>query len=305
MTYDVKIDVSPVYELISSFMIYTTRKWVNNLEVGSEWMDQIQPLINEKTRHSFAEAAALPFTDYDILYALAIERNSSNRIEDFINDLEEQDEVTLLHKINPYIDTVSGEDVARLKKYYVPLLRTWYDLYFKPLCGHYEGLLQEDAAEKQLLLHKMDSEALIEYASGGLVLESHLPIEQVILLPSIHFRPINTYNFYHRTLLIQYPIDIPELDEDEPPTYLVRLTRALAKPERLRLLRYIADQPKSLQEIIHDLNETEDQLKHHLMRLRVAGLLRVHLIEADTEKYSIRPDGASELQMFLESYIRL
>ncbi|MOA18525.1 hypothetical protein D3C78_1388490 [compost metagenome] len=71
------------------------------------------------------------------------------------------------------------------------------------------------------------------------------------------------------------------------------------------MLRYIADQPKSLQDIIHDLNETEDQLMHHLMRLRVAGLLRVHLIEKDTEKFTIRPDGASELQMFLESYIRL
>ncbi|MNM92177.1 hypothetical protein D3C81_1045010 [compost metagenome] len=305
MAYEVKIDVSPVYELVSSFMIYTTRKWVNNLDVGHEWMDQIQPLINEKTRHSFAEAAALPFTDYDILYAFAIERNDSDRIEDFLTDLEEGDEVSLLHKVTPYIDTVNSEDIIRLKKYYVPLLRTWNELYFKPLCSHYESLLQEDAAEKELLLHKMDPEALIEYASGGLVLEPHLPIKRVVLLPSIHFRPINTYCFYHGTLLIQYPIDIPELDEDEPPTYLVRLTRALAKPERLRLLRYIADQPKSLQDIIHDLNETEDQLMHHLMRLRVAGLLRVHLIEKDTEKFTIRPDGASELQMFLESYIRL
>lgn len=84
-----------------------------------------------------------------------------------------------------------------------------------------------------------------------------------------------------------------------------RLTRALAKPERLRLLRYVADEPKSIYEMLHDLNESKEDLMHDLMRLRVAGLLRIHLVDQDIEKFSIRPDGAAELQIFLESYIRL
>lgn len=305
MTYQLQIDVSPIFELLSSFTIYTTRKWIDNLDVGSEWADQIKPLINEQTRQAFVEAAALPFTDFDILFALIIERNGSDQINEFLDDLEHKDIETLLHKIHPYMSTVNHKDIERIKKYYVPLLRTWNTLYFESWYSSHNDLLQEDAEEKQLLMTKMDPQALTEYATGGLVVEPNLPIRRVILLPSIHFRPINMYCFYDDTLLIQYPIDIPELDEEAPPTHLVRLTRALAKPERLRLLRYIADQPKSLQEIIHDLGETEGKLMHHLMRLRVAGLLRVHLVAKDTEKFSIRPDGASELQMFLESYIRL
>ncbi|MNJ35275.1 hypothetical protein D3C77_300060 [compost metagenome] len=197
-------------------------------------------------------------------------------------------------------------EIQRIRSSYIPLLRKWNELYFKEITLHYASLLEEDAAEKATLLDKMDSEALVEYASGGLVLEPGLPIERVVLVPSIHFRPINTYGFYSDVLFIQYPIDIPELDEDEPPTCLLRLTRALVRPERLRLLRYVADEPKSLQEMVDHLNESEDKLMHHLMRLRVAGLLRVHLVDSnDTEKFSIRPDGAAELQMFLESYIRL
>lgn len=305
MTYELQIDVSPVFELLSSFTIYTTRKWMDNLDVGSEWVDQIKPLINEQTRQAFVEVAALPFTDFDILFAFIIERDGSDQIDDFLNDLENNDAEILLHKIHPYMSTVNIKDIERIKKHYVPLLRTWNTLYFESLYSFYNDLLQEDAEEKKLLLSKMDTQALTEYATGGLVVEPNLPIKRVILIPSIHFRPINMYCFYDDTLLIQYPIDIPELDEEAPPTHLVRLTRALAKPERLRLLRYIADQPKSLQEIIHDLSETEEKLMHHLMRLRVAGLLRVHLVAKDTEKFSIRPDGASELQMFLESYIRL
>ncbi|MEF2967234.1 ArsR family transcriptional regulator [Paenibacillus sp. M1] len=304
MYYDVKIDVSPVYELLSSFIIYTTRKWVNNLDVGTEWIDSVEARFGEKERQAFAEAAELPFSDYDLLYALAVEQRPDATIETYLRDLAEGEDGELLRELKTYIPATNSEDIPRLKGY-VPLLRIWYETYFRPIEEQYVALLKEDAEEKRALIQKMDPDALVEYASGGLVLEASLPIEKVVLTPSIHFRPINTYCFYEGALLIQYPLDLPELDEDEPPICLLRLTRALVQPERLRLLRYVADQPKSLQDLVTDLHESEEQLMHHLMRLRVAGLLRVHLVDRDTEKFSIRPDGAAELQMFLESYIRL
>lgn len=106
-------------------------------------------------------------------------------------------------------------------------------------------------------------------------------------------------------MLVQYPVDVPVENEDEPPTLLLRMTKALSDPVRLRLLRYVANEPKSLWEMQSDLGQSGDILMHHLMMLRVAGLLRIHLRDADNERFSIRPDGASELQMFLESYIHL
>ncbi|WP_110932733.1 ArsR/SmtB family transcription factor [Paenibacillus bouchesdurhonensis] len=304
MAYNVKVDVSPIYELISSFLVFTTRKWVNNLDVGMEWLEDISSRLNLDAQQAFTAAAKFPFSDYDVLYAWAIDRPSRN-VAAFLDDLEKTANDILYHSSKSYIPDMTTEEVERIRSSYIPLLRKWNALYFMDVAPQYSPLLEEDAAEKATLLHKMDPEALVEYASGGIVLEPGLPIEQVVLVPSVHFRPINTYCFYSGALLIQYPIDIPELDEDEPPTCLLRLTRALANPERLRLLRYVANEPKSLQEMINNLNESEDKLMHHLMRLRVAGLLRVHLVDAKTEKFTIRPDGAAELQMFLESYIRL
>lgn len=304
MAYNVKVDVSPIYELISSFMVFTTRKWVNNLDVGMEWLEDIGSRFNLDVKQAFAAAAQFPFTDYDVLYAWAVDRPSHN-VDAFLDDLELTANDVLYHSTISYIPDMTDEEIQRIRRSYIPLLRNWNDLYFADVAPHYKPLLEEDAAEKATLLHKMDPEALVEYASGGIVLEPGLPIEQVVLVPSVHFRPINTYSFYSHVLLIQYPIDIPEMDEDEPPTCLLRLTRALANPERLRLLRYVAIEPKSLLEMMNNLNESEDKLMHHLMRLRVAGLLRVHLVDIDREKFSIRPDGAAELQMFLESYIRL
>ncbi|MGG6311095.1 ArsR/SmtB family transcription factor [Paenibacillus macerans] len=305
MAYDVKVDVSPVYELISSFMIYTTRKWVNNLDVGQEWVEEIEACFAPAQKERFAEAAKFPFSDYDVLYVWALERDGTDEVPRFLNELAEITVEALLGRTKSYIPTVTNDNIVRIRDSYVPLLKTWNQLYFGKTEPQLNPLLKEDALEKNTLLQKMDIAALIEYASGGLVLEPLKPISQVVLTPSIHFRPINTYVFYENVLFIQYPLDLPEIDEDEPPMVLKRLTRALAEPQRLRLLRYVADEPKSIQELLKDLGEPKERLMHDLMRLRVAGLLRIHLLAQDTEKFSIRPDGAAELQMFLETYIRL
>ncbi|RRJ65888.1 ArsR family transcriptional regulator [Paenibacillus oralis] len=305
MAYDVKVDYSLVYELLSSFMIYTTRKWVNNLDVGAEWIEEIQNRFKPEVRQQFAEAAGFPFSDYDVLFVWILERGTADDVLAFLNDLAEADVNALWQRTKSYIPDVTCETIVRIRDNYIPLLKTWHQVYFSDVQPQLLPLLEEDAAEKNALLEKMDTDALIEYASGGLVLEPQKPVSQVVLTPSTHFRPINTYVFYRDVLFIQYPLDIPEVDEDEPPVVLKRLTRALAKPERLRLLRYVADEPKSIYEMLHDLNESKEDLMHDLMRLRVAGLLRIHLVDQDIEKFSIRPDGAAELQIFLESYIRL
>jgi hypothetical protein len=305
MTYQLKIDVSPIYELISSFLIYTTQKWVNNLDVGSQWIEDAHELISPEHVDKFEAAKLLPFTDYDHLYALAIMRQTDASIPEFLDFLDTQEPAQLATIIASLVPHVNIEDMVRIKEKYTPLLRVWYECYFTTVTDQYVPLLMEDAAEKLTLADKMDMDVLIEYASGGLVLEPEQHVEKVILLPTIHLRPLNTYYFYENLLFIQYPIDLPECDEDEPPISLLRLTRAISKAEYLRLLRYVALGPKSMHEIVDALGITRDELLHELLILRVAGLLRTHLIGQDDEKYSIRPDGVAELPIFLESYIRL
>lgn len=87
MAYDVKVDHSLVYELISSFMIYTTQKWVNNLDVGLEWIAEVDTRLTPEERHQFVEAAKYPFTDYDVLYVWALERKGATDIPQFLNDI--------------------------------------------------------------------------------------------------------------------------------------------------------------------------------------------------------------------------
>ncbi|WP_379151933.1 ArsR/SmtB family transcription factor [Paenibacillus sp. sgz5001063] len=305
MNYKLEIDVSPVYELLDSFMLYVTKKWISNLDIGPDWIRDVDSRIAPLQISALRQAAEWPFEDYDVLYAWAYSRGPASKVTQFLDDLEACTLEECFERTSPFFQAFNLEECARIKYGYTPLLRLWYEQYFRHTEQKILPLMIEDAAEKKMLESKMDIVALIEYASGGMVMEDIPELETIVLLPTIHNRPINTYCFYKTMMLVQYPVDVPLDSEDEPPTVLLRLTKALSDPTRLRMLRFIAHEPKSLWEMQSELNQSREMLMHHLLILRVAGLLRVHLRGEGTERYSIRPDGASELQMFLESYIRL
>ncbi|BFH62216.1 MULTISPECIES: ArsR/SmtB family transcription factor [Paenibacillus] len=305
MNYEVKVDVSPIYELLGSLMVYTSKKWVRNLDIGPEWISEVNSKFPPEVSAALAQSSAWSLDDYDILYAWAIHRGNGDSVPCFLECLRETPAEVLLSAAAPYLPDLTIEEASRIRDSYTPLLELWYEHYFKEVEPDIIPLLEEDAIEKKVLLTKMEPMSLVEYASGGLVIENAPEVQTIVLFPTVHNRPINAYCFYKKMMLIQYPVDVPEEDEDEPPTCLLRMTHALSDPKRLRLLRYVAEKPHSLREMVRDLNQSEDLLKHHLMILRVAGLLRIHLGVEEKEKYSIRSDGASELQMFLESYMRL
>lgn len=286
-------------------MVYISKKWVDNLDMGPEWVHEVEQRLDPDVRSTLAAAVAWPFSDYDVLYVWAVQRLNGDTIEAFLEQLLQSTDIELFEMALPYLPTLAIVDSRRIRDDYVPVLKLWYEHYFKEIEDEITPLIEEDALEKKALLSKMDPENLIEYASGGLVIEDIPGLNTVVLFPTVHNRPINTYCFYTGMLLIQYPVDVPEEIEDEPPMCLTRMTYALSNPKRLRLLRYVADQPKSLMDMKNELDQPVDTLMHHLMILRVAGLLRIHLGEHSNDKFSIRTEGAAELQIFLESYIRL
>jgi len=305
MNYELKIDVSPVYELLDSFMLYVTKKWISNLDIGTDWIRDVDGRFPPVQLAALKQAADWPFDDYDVLYAWAYSRGSASKVQQFLDELEASSVEDCFLRTASFFHHFTLDECARIKNSYTPLLRIWYEHYFRHVEHTILPLLIEDASEKKMLESKMDMIPLIEYASGGVVIEDVPGLETIVLLPTVHNRPINTYCFYKNIMLVQYPVDVPSDNEEEPPTVLLRLTKALSDPTRLRLLRFVAHEPKTLWEMQSELNQSREMLMHHLLSLRVAGLLRVHLRGEGTERYSIRPDGASELQMFLESYIRI
>ncbi|MBY0204873.1 helix-turn-helix domain-containing protein [Paenibacillus polysaccharolyticus] len=306
MAYHVKIDVSPIYEMLNSFLVYVTKKWIQHLDIGPEWILDVERKLSSNVRAALAPAATWPFDDFDVLFAWAAYKNTTLENQDFLDMLTELSADELFARVSSLMPSLTIEESTRIRNSYVPLLRLWDQHYCRNISEDHRVWLEEDAEEKRILLEKMGPELLIEYATAGVIVEPIAGLNEVILFPTVHNRPINMYCFYEGMMIIQYPVDIPEESEDEPPTCLLRFTHALADPERLRLLRYVSDEPKSLSEMCEELGKEQDPVKDQVTALRIAGLLRTHLLGSNRkEKYSIRPDGVSELNMFLESYIRI
>ncbi|MDP9697410.1 DNA-binding transcriptional ArsR family regulator [Paenibacillus intestini] len=306
MAYHVKIDVSPIYEMLNSFLVYVTKKWIQHLDIGPEWILDVERKLSSNVRAALAPAATWPFDDFDVLFAWAAYKNTTLENQDFLDMLTELSADELFARVSSLMPSLTIEESTRIRNSYVPLLRLWDQHYCRNISEDHRVWLEEDAEEKRILLEKMGPELLIEYATAGVIVEPIAGLNEVILFPTVHNRPINMYCFYEGMMIIQYPVDIPEESEDEPPTCLLRFTHALADPERLRLLRYVSDEPKSLSEMCEELGKDQDPVKDQVTALRIAGLLRTHLLGSNRkEKYSIRPDGVSELNMFLESYIRI
>lgn len=60
MEYELKIDVSPVYELLDSFMLYVTRKWISNLDIGPHWISDVEDRISPHKVTALMQAAEWP-----------------------------------------------------------------------------------------------------------------------------------------------------------------------------------------------------------------------------------------------------
>ena len=58
-------------------MIYATRKWTDNLDIGKQLITEMDERLPQPVRVQFSRARSWPLADYDVLYALIMLREST------------------------------------------------------------------------------------------------------------------------------------------------------------------------------------------------------------------------------------
>ena len=61
MAYHVKIDVSPIYEMLNSFLVYVTKKWIQHLDIGPEWILEVEGKLSSNVRAALCTCCHLAF----------------------------------------------------------------------------------------------------------------------------------------------------------------------------------------------------------------------------------------------------
>jgi DNA-binding transcriptional ArsR family regulator len=197
---------------------------------------------------------------------------------------------------------VLSMDAEEAKRRIIDLLSRWYEEVFRAEEQRVVPILRRDAEVRRHQLKCFPAERVIELATNGI---SHVPtpgLNRVVLIPSVLMRPWVMIVQHGDARIYCHPVADESLtvDRDAPPVHLLRLYEALADERRLRIVRRLAREPMTLQEMADFLGIAKSTMHHHLFVLRGAGLLQT---ETGSKRYGLRRDALSDLSGLLTLYV--
>ncbi len=300
--YQLDIIWSPVLELMTSLQVYLDRNLHKSIELGPNWARWVAKRLG----HEF-KALAEETKDIYPLSLLFWHEAHGQDVEAFLDWLGALTPGEIYDLVAPDLPPDAPpmpKDLGARRDRFVALLRAWNDGYFRRFNKLVLAGLESDAEAKRAMLQRMKPEEVFEEATGGVVLLPSPDIKRVVLAPHYHARPWNLHDRLAWGPVYQYPADVVQAQADEPSSTLLRLTRALADESRLRILRYLSRGPRTFTEIAKFSELAKSTVHYHMMLLRAAGLVRVHVSYDGPDRYSLRPGALDKLGGRLADFLK-
>lgn len=148
--------------------------------------------------------------------------------------------------------------------------------------------LQKGLSHAQMRAGTLPLPAMLEELSSGVRWAEITAARKIYLAPSFWGAPfLFTEHLDSSTILVVFgsrPDDMALIPGDIVPDNLLRGLKALADPTRLRILRTLAQAPQSAAHLSRVLRLRPPTVNHHLMELRMAGMVHV-IISAEGDRY--------------------
>lgn len=303
MNYQVNVEWAPAYELVLSLEAYLFNS-VKNLDLGAEWVEGVRARLHGP----LATLTKWRHCDDPFILAILIRQSPAPRTaESFLPWLGALTAGEAYELLLPYLPACGADLLRRLPETlseYTRVLTAWHEQYFRTVDGALLARLATEATERAERILNQPPVPAVDEATTGIVVES-VQIDEVLLIPQYHLAPLNQYLKCNRTLVIWYA---PELRADQPglpPTRLLRTAKALGDENRLRILHFLADgEPHSFTDVQRFTGLAKNSVSYHLMSMRAAGLIRVHLAgECCNDRYTARRATIDQLSPGLQQFL--
>jgi DNA-binding transcriptional ArsR family regulator len=181
-------------------------------------------------------------------------------------------------------------------KAYLEALNAYYEAFFNQEERRLRPILQAALSHAKERAEQVALVDLLEELTQGLRFEDLHTKGQVTLAASYWSTPLVYFvelNPLHSIYVYgARPLDAPLIPGEQVPDSLLGVLEALSDPTRLKILRYLAQEPQTPTQLAHRLGLRAPTVTHHLKALRLAGLVRLTLgEEAVTKYYPARPEG--------------
>ena len=149
--------------------------------------------------------------------------------------------------------------------------------------------------------------AMLEELSAGVRWADVAAMQKIFLAPSFWGAPfLISEKLNNNTALVIFgsrPDNLALIPGDIIPDNLLRGLKALADPTRLRILRTLAHTPYSAAHLAHVLRLRPATVNHHLMELRVAGMVHVIISSEGDRCYATRFEAFESTQDLLNRFL--
>jgi DNA-binding transcriptional ArsR family regulator len=298
MPYAIQVEFAPAHELMASASIFTKRNLSRHLLYGDQWIKEVEAKIGENLIQDIASFADPGCWSEYLILLIHLRGEKQKAAKSFLQWVENIQPGELFEMLSPYVLNPIQPQIGALKNQFVDLLYRWNEAYFDSFHSHLIKELSRDAEEKTLLIEKHPSPEIVEHITD-LWIGEEAPIDKMILVPSIHVNPIKMIHKYNRMNVIYYPVD-PPVGNGEVPYRLRRMTKALNDDNRVRIMKLIAEGPKTFTDLVNEIGLSKATVHQHLFVLRSAGLLRFHYYE---DIYSINNHVLDKVKGVLDGFI--
>lgn len=197
---------------------------------------------------------------------------------------------------------------------YLAALRAYQEAFFAEEERRIAPALRAALDEAQQVAGRLELLDLLEELSHGLRFEEPPAAPELILAPSYWGSPLMFFGQVKTGVEIRLfgarPPDASLVPGESVPDALLQALKALSDPTRLRILRYLGDEPLTQAELARRLRLRAPTVTHHLQALRLAGLIQLkigRLVMDDgkeTRRYATRLEAIravfDSLQAFLQ-----
>ena len=196
-----------------------------------------------------------------------------------------------------------SKEPEALRTYLVGIVRSTHDEAFAEREAEFRPFLEADYRAKRSMARRVSPERLLDVATHGIQIADSRAYRPMVLLPTMVARPWVVFAQGPDSFVLGYPVAAETLnpDPDAPPEWLVKMHKALGDEKRLRALRVLADGDASLADLADKIDMPKSSLHHHMMLLRTAGLVQVHV--GKDKKYSLRDEAIGDASAYLAHYI--
>jgi DNA-binding transcriptional ArsR family regulator len=200
-------------------------------------------------------------------------------------------------------------DPAGTKKRWLTVMREYYSAFFAEEEQREKSVLERMVDEAREMAAASTVSDTVERVSHGFTISEDIDLRRLVLVPSIWFHPFTVrMQLAERELLVvwgAHPPGYKLVPGESVPDEALLVLRALGDATRLRLLRLIAAEPRSLQSLAQEVKLSLPTVSHHIRELRGAGLIRLELAGTGREsKYTVRWSSAQQAFRELEEFVK-